>query len=54
MSDKTKRHLKQLGFSKSDMITISMIILRSSLKIVNAFVDYDRIITSTIGIEQLK
>lgn len=43
MSDKTKRHLTQLKFSKSDMITISMIVLRSSLEIVNAFVDYDRI-----------
>lgn len=41
---KTRANLKKLRFNKQEMITISMIALRSSLEIANAFIDYDRII----------
>lgn len=40
---RTVNNLKTLGLSKSDMLTISMIALRSSIEIANAFIDYDRI-----------
>lgn len=37
----TKACLTDLGFNKSDMLTISLMALRSSIEIANAFIDYD-------------
>lgn len=42
--NQTRLNLKKLKFNKQEMITISMIALRSSLEMANAFIDYDRII----------
>lgn len=41
MPTKTKEILKKLGFNTSVMITISMIALRFSIEMANAFIDYD-------------
>ena len=43
MPTKTQENLKALGMKKKDMVTISLMALRSSLEISNAFLDYDRI-----------
>lgn len=40
----TKMRLKKLGFNQNNMLTISMMSLRSSLEIANAFIDYDKIV----------
>jgi len=37
----TKVCLKKLGFNQKDMLTISLMTLRSSIEIANAFIDYD-------------
>lgn len=37
----TKACLKKLGFNQKDMLTISLMTLRSSIEIANAFIDYD-------------
>lgn len=37
----TKLNLKKLGFNQKDMLTISLMTLRSSIEIANAFIDYD-------------
>lgn len=39
----TKTCLKKLSFNQQEMLTISMMALRSSLEIANAFIDYDKI-----------
>lgn len=43
MTVKTVRNLKALKFQKKDLLTVSMIALRSSIEIANAFIDYDNI-----------
>ena len=40
MPQETTRHLKNLGFSKSEILTMSMIALRCSIKIADNFIDY--------------
>lgn len=37
----TKASLKKLGFKQKDMLTISLMTLRSSIEIANAFIDYE-------------
>lgn len=44
MPEKTKANLKALGLGNNDMMTISLIALRSSIEIVNAFIDYDKVL----------
>lgn len=39
----TKENLRKLGLKMHDLITISIIALRSSIEIANAFIDYDRL-----------
>ncbi|KMQ92432.1 r2 protein [Lasius niger] len=41
MPAQTQANLKKLGCTKSEMKTISLIALRSSIEIANAFIDYD-------------
>jgi hypothetical protein len=44
MPRSTVENLSKLGIRGKDLITISMSALRSSIEIVNAFINYDRII----------
>ncbi|XP_076230185.1 uncharacterized protein LOC143175332 [Nomia melanderi] len=44
MPNKTVKNLKTLKFQEKDLMTVSMIALRSSIEIANAFIDYDNII----------
>ncbi|CAK9834605.1 Retrovirus-related Pol polyprotein from type-2 retrotransposable element R2DM [Anthophora retusa] len=39
----TQKNLKRLGLSNKDMLTASLIALRSSIEMANAFIDYDHI-----------
>lgn len=43
MPTRTQENLRSLGLRKEDMVTISLIALRSSLEMANAFIDYERI-----------
>lgn len=40
--NKTASALKELGLTKADLLTVSMIALRTSIEIANGFIDYDR------------
>lgn len=41
LSRATIENIKSLDFSKSDALTASMIVLRSSIEMANEFIDYD-------------
>lgn len=41
MPKATTEHLRALGLSKSELLTISLMALRSSIEIANAFLDYE-------------
>jgi len=43
MPRQTVENLSRLGLKGQNMLTIAMIALRSSIEIVNAFIDYDHI-----------
>ncbi|KAH0945282.1 hypothetical protein HN011_010811 [Eciton burchellii] len=44
MPRSTVENLSKLDIRGKDLITISMTVLRSSIEIANAFIDYDRIV----------